>query len=1045
MAELAAGTSFAGHEIRGVAGRGGMGIVYRAFDARLKREVALKVIAPEQSKDGEFRIRFQRECEVAASLHHPNLIPVYTAGEEDGHLYVTMRFVDGVDLAHLIERHRRLSPTHATHIIVQVARALDAAHHFGVVHRDVKPANVLLDGEHALLTDFGLQRDLRATTRITEPGTLIGTFDYTAPEQLEDGEIDARADVYALGCVLYEAVTGEVPFPRDTPAAKLYAHLGAPVPHVEGPLGPVIRQALAKRPEDRFPSAGAFGQAALAALGGGRTRVAPAAAPLPRALLNETGSEPFVGRAELRERIAALRGKRRFVVIEGEPGIGKTRLAAEAARDAHAAGATVLYGRCDPESLLPYQPFAMALPDISESDRFAYFDAVARRLAERPTVLILDDLHWAAPSTLQLLAHVLEEPGELLILATATPGHRLPAAERLTLGGLERRELSAFVEALGEREPENLHERTGGNPFFARETLRADGLPVSIRDVVSRRLASLSEPTRAALTVAAVIGHDFRLDVLETLAEHALEAVEEASAQGLVRDGEAVDHFRFAHALVRETLAGDMSNARRTRLHRSIGEALERTPGITAAELARHFFAARHLDPQRAFTYELRAAHEAEHEAAVLHYRHARELRPERLDVLLALGTAELRTGDPAFRATFQEAAARARETGDREALARAALGFNARQAASAVLDPAGIALLEEADAHLADSPLRARVKARLATALHFAGQAERTLQLSADALALERSGETLLARHGALLDITHLDERLELAEELIALEDPELLALGRFWFVFDLMEAGRVVEAREQHDALVQLADELHQPLFRHLAAVWDAIWAQMADRTGDVERLIDRAHALGVRAAAPDAELIRLAQLMTLRLQQGRLPEFLDAVEPLDLPVWRAAFAVGLLVCGERERGAALYATLDEATIPRDMVWLTTISLLATAATLLADAPRAERLYALLLPHRERMVQHALAANAGSVERHLGSLAAVRGNRALAAQHFERALERNQGHAQALRLTRMEYAQRSGGEHLTAASVTESTLSPPALSDPPPRPGWS
>ena len=173
MAELSAGATFAGHEILGVAGRGGMGVVYRALDLRLKREVALKVITPEQSAEQEFRTRFRRECEVAASLHHPNLIPVYTAGEEDGHLYVTMRYVDGIDLSHLILRHGRLQPAHAAAIITQVARALDAAHAFGVVHRDVKPANVLLDGDHALLTDFGLQRDLNATTIFSDEGSVL--------------------------------------------------------------------------------------------------------------------------------------------------------------------------------------------------------------------------------------------------------------------------------------------------------------------------------------------------------------------------------------------------------------------------------------------------------------------------------------------------------------------------------------------------------------------------------------------------------------------------------------------------------------------------------------------------------------------------------------------------------------------------------------------------------------------------------------------------------------------------------------------------------
>src|SRR3954471_11322109 len=290
MAELALGTTFAEHEIRGIAGRGGMGIVYRALDLRLKREVALKVIAPKASKDPEFRVRFQRECEVAASIHHPTLIPVYTAGEQDGSLYVTMRFVEGADLSVLLKRRGRLEPTSAASLIAQVGAALDAAHAYGIVHRDVKPANVLLDGEHALLTDFGLQRDIKADARITEPGTLIGTFDYIAPEQLEDGDVDARTDVYALGCVLYEALTGEVPYPVETPAAKMFAHLGAPPPSVIAKrpdagdlLDAVVQRAMSKDPAERFASAGELGRAALEAVSGGPpTQVTPA--PLRREL-----------------------------------------------------------------------------------------------------------------------------------------------------------------------------------------------------------------------------------------------------------------------------------------------------------------------------------------------------------------------------------------------------------------------------------------------------------------------------------------------------------------------------------------------------------------------------------------------------------------------------------------------------------------------------------------------------------------------------------------------------------------------------------------
>ena len=680
MAELPAGTIFAGHEIRGVAGRGGMGIVYRALDQRLKREVALKVIAPEQSEDREFRVRFRRECEVAASLHHPNLIPVYTAGEEDGHLYVTMRYVDGIDLAHLIDRDGRVPPGRAVDVIAQVAHALDAAHAFGVVHRDVKPANVLLDGDHALLTDFGLQRDLRASTRVTEPGTLIGSFDYTAPEQLEDADVDARTDVYALGCVLFETITGEVPYPRETPAAKMYAHLGAPIPHMDGPLGPVVRKALAKHPDDRFPTAGALGVAAREALG---TRPAPPPkppTPLPTALLTETGSEPFVGRAHFLERIAEHRtaaqtGERRFVLIEGEPGIGKTRLATEAARDAHAAGATVLYGRSDPESLIPFQPFAMALPTVQEQERFAFFDAVTRKLAERPTLLILDDLHWADAATTQLLRHVLEDPGPDEAArprhhARARPArpktHRAPHARRARTARAVRVRRRARRAETVHREPQGPARAHRRQPVLrARDPAAIRACP-TVSETSSRAASrSWTSATRQALAIAAVIGRDFRLDVLETLADDALDAVEEATAAGLVKQGATADQFLLhARAGPRDARRADEQRPPHPPAprHRRGPRA---PPAATAAELARHFHAARHLDPDRAFTYALKAAQEADHEAAVTYYRHALELRP-RLDLELALGEAELRTGDPAFRATFERAATRARDAGDR-------------------------------------------------------------------------------------------------------------------------------------------------------------------------------------------------------------------------------------------------------------------------------------------------------------------------------------------------------------------------------------------
>src|SRR4051795_6964185 len=257
MADLPAGSTFADHRIQAVAGRGGMGVVYRALHVPLKREVALKVIAPEVSQNEDFRARFRLELEAAASIQHPNVIPIHHAGEEDGLLYVTMRYVDGVDLARLVAGETRLDPVRAAVLIGQVAAALDAAHKRGFVHRDGKPANVLVEGEagveHALLTDFGLTKAMQSDTKVTQTGTLVGTFDYTAPEQLDERPVDARTDVYALGCVLFQTLTGRVPYPRDTIAAKLFAHFDAPppavtalVPEAAPALDDVVRRALAK-------------------------------------------------------------------------------------------------------------------------------------------------------------------------------------------------------------------------------------------------------------------------------------------------------------------------------------------------------------------------------------------------------------------------------------------------------------------------------------------------------------------------------------------------------------------------------------------------------------------------------------------------------------------------------------------------------------------------------------------------------------------------------------------------------------------------------
>jgi DNA-binding beta-propeller fold protein YncE/predicted Ser/Thr protein kinase len=280
MADLAPGSTFAGHRIEEVAGRGGMGVVYRATQLALDRTVALKVIAPGLIEDDGMRKRFVRESKVAASIDHPNVIPIYYAGEEGGVAYIAMRYVAGDDLRSLVRRERKLEPRRAARLIAQVAAALDAAHAAGLVHRDVKPANVLLGpDEHVYLTDFGLTKHALSIGGATKPGHWVGTLDYVAPEQIRGERVDARADIYALGCVLYYALTGRVPFDRESDEARLWAHLSEDPPkpsereqRLSPELDEVIARALAKQPDDRFPSAGDLGRAAVAAAAGERPR-----------------------------------------------------------------------------------------------------------------------------------------------------------------------------------------------------------------------------------------------------------------------------------------------------------------------------------------------------------------------------------------------------------------------------------------------------------------------------------------------------------------------------------------------------------------------------------------------------------------------------------------------------------------------------------------------------------------------------------------------------------------------------------------------------
>jgi predicted Ser/Thr protein kinase len=280
-AVLQVGSTVGDYRLEELIGRGGMGVVYRATQLSLGRPVAVKLIAPEVGDEPAFRERFKREARLAAQIDHPNVIPLYQADVEDGQLFIAMRYVEGTDLRALVTRQSRLEPNHASWLVAQIAAALDAAHGRGLVHRDVKPANVLLAGdfgaEHAYLTDFGLMKHTTSHDELTRSGAFVGTLDYAAPEQLRGWPVDARTDVYALGCLLYLLLTGQVPYPRENEAAKVWAHIADELPRpsetfpgVTLEFDEVVMRAMAKEPDARYTSAGDLGRAALAAAAGER-------------------------------------------------------------------------------------------------------------------------------------------------------------------------------------------------------------------------------------------------------------------------------------------------------------------------------------------------------------------------------------------------------------------------------------------------------------------------------------------------------------------------------------------------------------------------------------------------------------------------------------------------------------------------------------------------------------------------------------------------------------------------------------------------------
>jgi DNA-binding SARP family transcriptional activator/tetratricopeptide (TPR) repeat protein len=846
---------------------------------------------------------------------------------------------------------------------------------------------------------------------------------------------------------------------------------------------------------------------------------------LPRSLRSLAGV-PFVGRetelTRLRERWTRVcGGSCAALVIGGEAGIGKTRLAGELARAVHEQGALVLYGRCDEGLAVPYQPFVEALrpyaravgldhlraelghlapelgrllPELAglgepvradpESERFALFDAVAALVEamtrEQRALLIVDDLHWAAKPTLLLLRHLIrcERPLGALVLCICRDTeldpsqplaqmladvHRDDSAQHLSLRGLDESAIAVLLEAtvghpLDERASQlvrALGAQTSGNPFFIRELLahlaesetlaHASGrsspavtggrleAPEGLRQVIGQRVARLSAPAGRALSAAAVAGPTFSFVLLERVLHcDILDALDEAVAAALLTD---VGHgdYAFAHALVRQTIYGQLGSLRRTRLHRQLGEALEAGGDAHAhVEALAHHFACAAADGQgdKAATYALAAGRSATarlgHEEAVAHYErgldalaltgHPHDQRS--CELLLALGEGRWNTGElSGARQAYQQASQLAEQLGDVTTLARAALGFCGPlrfEAATAVTEPV-TELLERALAGLGDgdSALRAQLTGRLAV---YAQAAHRRPVLAREALEMARrvgDKATLADVLASSLWVTRgpgaLDESLARATELARVADEvgdsRLRARAHGRLLDHLLELGDIDGVQRELAALQRLAETRQDRYIRWVLTVLQANHAHLQGRLEHFETLAQRGLEHRFEGHDDAAAQTFRTQMVLLRREQGRLDELVETVEEIaahypQLPGWRCGVANIYAQLGRTEQARQELEALagaDFEDLPRDAVWFLSMWLLSEVAVFLRDRPRALLLYDLLLPYADRCMTTSALLCYGSAARPLGMLATVLSRFEDAGRHFEQAIAMN------------------------------------------------
>ncbi|MDQ3174373.1 MAG: protein kinase [Acidobacteriota bacterium] len=707
------------YRLAGKIDSGGMGEVYKAEDTRLGRTVAIKLLLAAVNQKPLARRRFLQEAQSASALNHPNIVTIYAIEEADGLDFIVMEFVEGQNVKSLINRDGALPLTRLFDIGIQTADALEAAHEINLIHRDIKSANILVTPRgQAKVLDFGLAKLIRTVadrvdgdaptlTNLTDEGTVLGTAAYMSPEQTRGLVLDARSDIFSLGCVLYEAATRSLPFAGPSMLAIMHAIA------TTDPLSPsrvrpelprefdlIIERALAKDKERRYSSAAEMAQA-LRSL---RATLTGDWLGIPIVYdkdLVEASAAPFVGRGSELSKLEgflqqAIDGSGRVVFISGEPGIGKTSLSDEFLRRARARfpGLSVSRGRCveqygTGEAYLPFLDAIGALLTGPARERLAAVmrtsaptwcsqlpvafassgsleklqqetigatkermmremgDALGIFAVTSPVVLLLEDLHWADPSSVDLLRHLSQRIGNqrVLIAGTFRPediersnhplksykaemqAHKL--CEEIALDSLSPDHIQDYLNAtFGPHifPPEfaaHIHDKTEGHPLFATNLLqylheRGDiaktnehwslsrplsemelELPESVRSMISKKVDSLGEEERRALEYASVEGQEFLstvvaglLGVDEVDLEELLARIEKTHRLIVTRgeeelpDGSLATSYRFAHALYQNFLYGGLVTKRRVMLHRQAGEQLAQHYGKRAPQIA---------------------------------------------------------------------------------------------------------------------------------------------------------------------------------------------------------------------------------------------------------------------------------------------------------------------------------------------------------------------------------------------------------------------------------------------------------------------------